>query len=655
MAIAKWQDFFDPNPQNVEQGNYLVFEEVYQTEILDWFRQEDIAKVEKDRFIYSLINFADRCGGFYHFIAYFLAAEYISVFKESEFEAEIVEQILEWSNGLFRHNKNNIDFNKTIAKEAESVSHITNVNRTIASLEKVVLETKRDDVLIPTAKKLLELDANNRVAIAAIRSKLEKAYDRSELWCLISLCVEHKIIPEIAIESLVKLLKQINSGNNAEFEVWVGNTFYYLQKIALGNSDAIVGLIQLVNRLELQYPNDDRYLCELAIETIIIIGKDNNNAIDFLTSFLCSNYSEGLKCLAARALWYIDPGNRTALDICIQLLESEADPFTKKNAALLILKGYLAESIVTKEANKAIASILKRIKNDKDFLWGDYETIPLLCEVSLRNDTAKQTLSEILDICQDNEECMYIASTILKLDSKNQKALNIIYRVIQTKKEDWRRYNAIKSLLELDANNKMAFDALNELLATASHRHTRFEIAKKLALKDASNKLAIQTLSELIYMPRLHGCLSENELALPVLERIDPSKKLAIKALEEFAITTKDQDGLIYIIKHLKRLDPGNDVAQKRLNRIITAVINSMQSYNRNNDTCLMNVAIYWRGIMGSELLPEIVVALKPYLKKQSSPGYDNHDIACGIIWDCAKKMSYRDFHRAWHTPSSDN
>ncbi|WP_036485817.1 hypothetical protein [Myxosarcina sp. GI1] len=57
---------------------------------------------------------------------------------------------------------------------------------------------------------------------------------------------------------------------------------------------------------------------------------------------------------------------------------------------------------------------------------------------------------------------------------------------------------------------------------------------------------------------------------------------------------------------------------------------------------------------MSSQMLPDIIQALKPYLKEHSSPGYDNHHIACGIIWDCAKKMSYLDFYRAWHTQTSN-
>lgn len=654
MAIAKWQDFFNPNPQNVEQGNYFVFEEAYQTEILDWLKQEDIPKAEKDRFIYSLINFADNCGGFYDFRAYFLAAKYIAVFLNSSFADEIIEQLFEWSHGNFWCNENNIDFSQTITKEAEKALEKTYNSRAIATYEQMIQTTKKEKLVVSTVQKLLELDPNNETAIAAVANRLQNAIDKNILLDLIGLCDKYKIIPEIAAEALVKILQQINSGNNAEFEPWVSNTFYYLKKIALGNSKEIEGLIQLVARLKLQFPNDDKYLCELAIESLGIIGRHNNNAINFLSNFLRSNYSEELRCLAARALWYIDRGNTTALDICIQLLESEADPFTKKDAALLILKGYLAGYIATEKANKAIASILKIIKKDKD-LWGDYETIPMLGEVGIHNNIAKETLFEILDICQDSGSRVYIANTILKLDSKNQKALNTIYGVIETEEEDWRGYNAVKSLLEIDPDNQVALDALNKLLATAFHEHTRLEIAKKLAIIDSSNTLAVDTLRELIYIPSLYHCIDEQELPLSVLEQIDPSKKLAIKALEEFATTTKDQDALIYIIQHLKRLDPGNDVAQRRLNRIIAAVINSMQSYDLDDDTCLMNVAIYWRGIMSSQLLPEIVVALKPYLKEQSSSGYDNHDIACGIIWDCAKKMSYTDFYRAWQIKAGDN
>ena len=101
MAIAKWQDFFAPNPQDTDRGSYLVFETDRQAEILDWFKRKDIPIAEKDRFIHSLINFDDDCGGFFEFRAYFLAAKYIAVFPDSSFADEIAEQLLDWSQGNF--------------------------------------------------------------------------------------------------------------------------------------------------------------------------------------------------------------------------------------------------------------------------------------------------------------------------------------------------------------------------------------------------------------------------------------------------------------------------------------------------------------------------------------------------------------------------
>ncbi|MEL6929690.1 MAG: hypothetical protein AAFO95_13760, partial [Cyanobacteria bacterium J06600_6] len=60
MAIATGKEFFNPNPQDLEQGNYSIFESGCQDEILDWFKQADVTDTEKDRLVQSLINFDDR-------------------------------------------------------------------------------------------------------------------------------------------------------------------------------------------------------------------------------------------------------------------------------------------------------------------------------------------------------------------------------------------------------------------------------------------------------------------------------------------------------------------------------------------------------------------------------------------------------------------
>ena len=181
MAIAKWQDFFAPNPQDINRGSYLVFETDRQAEILDWLKCKDIPTAEKDRFIHSLINFDDRCGGFFEFRAYFLAAKYIAVFPDSSFADEIAEQLLDWSQGNFWCSKSKIDFNKTISKEADKALKITGNSKAIAAYEQTVQNTQQDDLLISTAQKLLELDSDNQIAIATIKDRCNYPGRRREV------------------------------------------------------------------------------------------------------------------------------------------------------------------------------------------------------------------------------------------------------------------------------------------------------------------------------------------------------------------------------------------------------------------------------------------------------------------------------------------
>ena len=135
------------------------------------------------------------------------------------------------------------------------------------------------------------------------------------------------------------------------------------------------------------------------------------------------------------------------------------------------------------------------------------------------------------------------------------------------------------------------------------------------------------------------------------MESIDPSHQFTIKALVQLTNTTWDQDALIYAAENLERLAPGNSIAQEKLNKLIAAVLQCMQTFQEDDDGCLLNIGIYSRGILQSDCMPQAVIALKPYLSEQFCRRTPlNYDLAYGIIWDCAQKMSYPDFYKAWHT-----
>ena len=190
----------------LDRKNYLVFESDRQAEILDWFERKDIPTAEKDRFIHSLINFDDDCGGFFEFRAYFLAAKYIAVFPDSSFANEIAEQLLDWSQGNFYGSKSQIDFNEIIAKEADKALKITGNSKAIAAYEQTIQNIQQDDLLISTAQKLLELDPDNQIAIATIKDRLENSNSNSELSYLVGLCSKYKIITSVAVKTSIELL-----------------------------------------------------------------------------------------------------------------------------------------------------------------------------------------------------------------------------------------------------------------------------------------------------------------------------------------------------------------------------------------------------------------------------------------------------------------
>lgn len=643
----EWERFIAPNLQNVEKGNYLVFEAAHQEEILNWLKREDIDKSPKDALIKTLISFPNQCGEFYSYQAYFLAAKYINTFKNSDFADEIVAQLLNWSFDFFRTEES--ECNRKLEEAARKALEYTNRNKVISNFENLIQNTENESILLAASEKLIEIEPSNQIVISTIVKFLRFTEDKNVFFRKLGFLVEKSIVPEDLADILGKFVNQIQSGHDIEFDVWVSNTLYYLKKIAVGNQKAIDALIQLIERLTSPYQDKDEYLCEEVLETLGVIGKNSDRAIDTLTNFSQNNPSDSLCCLAARVLWYIDSGNLLAVDICTQLLKSSTDVYVIHDAALFLLKEELNDFTATEVTNLAINKLVNYIRNDR---WIDScgKSIFALEQIAKSNKTALQGLFQLLETVEDTWVRIAIANSLLRIDSQNKQALTVIYQALNTIEDNWKLYNVAKNLLEIDPKNEIALDTFRKLLTTSKEPYSRLEIAKRLIKINSTNQAAINTLCELIYTSRLHDSIPEDDLALPILEKIDPTKQLAIKAIEAFCQKTKNQDALIYFIKHFRRLDPSNNTAQKKLDRIIAALIDSMQTYDPDDDLSLMNVGIYWRGIMNSTLLPKIVVALKPYASQKTSAKIDNYSIAYSIIWDCAEKMNYVDFYQAWHT-----
>jgi Effector-associated domain 4/NACHT domain len=96
-SISDWQYFLTED----RSSQLLIFNPYWHETILFWFGRVDIDLSKKEAFIEVLINFDRECGGFYAYLAYFLAAAALAEFPESSHSQEIIDRLLRWRFGEF--------------------------------------------------------------------------------------------------------------------------------------------------------------------------------------------------------------------------------------------------------------------------------------------------------------------------------------------------------------------------------------------------------------------------------------------------------------------------------------------------------------------------------------------------------------------------
>lgn len=154
LAIDDWHYFFHHIPDHPTKGNYRVFENHWKEVILLWLGRKDITQQQKESFLTSLIQFEDKCQGFYRNQAFLLAAEGITEFKEFSHSDVIVEQLVNWSYGYFDYEKGEW---RTIVEQNKScpLPPIPLENPLESAARKILLVTDRSKSLADLTKHLL--------------------------------------------------------------------------------------------------------------------------------------------------------------------------------------------------------------------------------------------------------------------------------------------------------------------------------------------------------------------------------------------------------------------------------------------------------------------------------------------------------------------
>ncbi|BAU09762.1 hypothetical protein LEP3755_02370 [Leptolyngbya sp. NIES-3755] len=272
QAIDNWQFFFD---------NYLIFQSHWREVIFLWLGRTDLEIDQKESFIQALIEFDDRCGGFYSHRAFFLATSGLSEFPQSEKLDEILTKLIEYRFG-----------SKTLAPVRE-------------------------------AARIALLQTDRQSAIAVLEQFVSSTPDLFARWSAaytLGKTLDHG--NHFAIQAMIDLLNEID---NTTLQL---NICDQLEKINPGNSVAFETINSILKTTESE---------TLQRKAAYILGKnklDLEKSISTLENLIHSTQNPTLRLQAAENLNALDSTNTIALSVLNSLPTKTKPTSTKPSKAL---------------------------------------------------------------------------------------------------------------------------------------------------------------------------------------------------------------------------------------------------------------------------------------------------------------------------------
>ncbi|AFY85283.1 HEAT repeat domain-containing protein [Oscillatoria acuminata] len=429
-----------------------------------------------------------------------------------------------------------------------------------------------------------------------------------------------------------------------------------LKKIDPGSPEAIL--------LKVCVPCPDSYPWIQAAKSLGKIDLCNQKARSILVEILCTTKNENTERLALETLAEIDPGNQTAIQWLVSLIESN-DAFTPRSAAESLREIGRGNP----EAIEALVNLIATTNNERTRWWavwtlgeigrGNPEEIEALVNlITTENEDIRQQAAESLGkIGQGNEEVTrtlvnlienskdedirrVAAESLGKIDPGNQEAIKALVNLItNTENEDTRRV-AAESLGKIGQDNQDATTALVNLITT-ENEDTRRVAAESLGKIDPGNQEAIKALVNLIENTENKDTRQQ---AAESLGKIGQGNQEAILALVNLIATTKDQFSRVAAARSLGKIGQGNQEA-------ILALVNLIAT---TKDQFTWGWPVWSLGNIlttGPQYL-KVVSALKHNLSDAVDENdFDRFKASYKVIWNCAENLPYPEFHEAWHKP----
>ncbi|MBD1888849.1 NACHT domain-containing protein [Coleofasciculus sp. FACHB-SPT9] len=174
-AIDNWHFFMNHIFQNPKdsKASYRIFEPQWKEVIMLWLGREvdKEFKRQKEAFIDALVEFPDRCGYFYSYKAYCLAAGGIAEFWDCKRADGILTQIFQW--GFGNHNGEGQKEHYLIENAARKVFEETDRTRAINLLTQLISDAEEVTHTVQGVQFHLRSDADNTWEAARILIKID--------------------------------------------------------------------------------------------------------------------------------------------------------------------------------------------------------------------------------------------------------------------------------------------------------------------------------------------------------------------------------------------------------------------------------------------------------------------------------------------------
>jgi len=651
LVIDDWRkEFLNHVPHNPKLGIYRIFEPQWKQVILFWLGRKNVDDNEKEKFIESLVVFADRCNGFYWYKAYFLAANGMAEFHNFSKGKEIVTQVVNWA-----FMNNNTQILESIKGESRKILLETNNNLAIFRLLEISEQTSSYLSSRRFFSTFQKICFGNQPYIIDELTKLLRKNKQYQYKCC----------------ELLKLIALMGNGNNAAIKE-ISNFIDELEKLIEDEKN------HLIEEDGVQYCKYQDTLIEAA-RTLGIIDFNNSKAIRILIelSKRCNN-----KALKAISEIHCESDDNI-VNVLIDIINQNDDCNSKINSLQALTKLQPNHSILVPELLNIITPTLEEIAL-RDRLAKIQQQLEYNFEEKVYLDLELEFVYLELPSMQGFEENRKIALDALEEICKNNphQQTNIIYELFELIYQCSDRtviQEIIKSLARM-GNHPIIIARFEKMLESKSkfNDYTLLTVAEGLKQIDRENQKASQTLVEMLDSKDKTLCI----LASNILGKLEIKEDDAIRALEN-KIESTDNSNIqvkVKLIYNLSLLITNhylvnsiignihfNDLTEEEILTVAYDLSKIKEEKNilfnklleltfaKDRPKKLKNICFYLHRMITRENAKKIIHSYRNYFSNQamSKNCKNSHEIDT-LLWRCAQHMSYPEFYQAWHEPNQE-